>query len=145
MFRTNLLFILLLIMGITKTSIGQQTVTNAVDTSAFSIEDCINTLDSAIVVNEKSGWHYFFTDKEKQNGWSIKMSYVNPGTYRHAAHKHSGDEIIFILEGKAEITIEGQSKVVGPNTSLYFPKGALHGLKNAGSTALKYLVIKKDE
>ena len=144
MFRTNFLFILILIMGISKTSIAQQTAARSTDTSAFSIEDCINTLNSATIVNEKSGWHYFFTDKEKQDGWSIKMSCVNPGTYRHAAHKHAGDEIIFILEGKAEITIEGQSRVVGPNTSIYFPKGTLHGLKNAGSIALKYLVIKKD-
>jgi len=123
---------------------AQNTEVITTDTSTFSIDNCLNEFDSTSRVIENSGWHYFFTDKAKQNGWSIKMSYVNPGTFRHGTHKHTGDEIVFVLEGSAEITIGNRTKIVGPNTSVYFPKGSVHGLKNSGDTTLKYLVIKKD-
>jgi mannose-6-phosphate isomerase-like protein (cupin superfamily) len=73
----------------------------------------------------------------------LKLSVVEPGKATHAPHQHEEDEFFFILEGQAEFYLDGKTKVVGPYTSLYCPSNVEHGIKNAGSTQLKYLVVKK--
>lgn len=109
-----------------------------------SINNYLNTLSNDSVIKEDSGWHYFFIHDTTPDGWYLKMSYVKPHQRKHKAHSHENDEIIYILEGIAEITIDGVTKTVGPNTSVYFPKKSLHGLSNAGDSYLRYLVIKKN-
>ncbi|HKJ79760.1 MAG TPA: cupin domain-containing protein, partial [Prolixibacteraceae bacterium] len=56
---------------------------------------------------------------------------------------HAQDEFFFILEGTAEFHLDGNTKIVGPYTSLYCPADVPHGISNSGDTELKYLVIKK--
>ncbi len=58
------------------------------------------------------------------------------------AHKHAEDEFFFILEGTAMLYLEGDSVICKPYTSFYCPSMKMHGLRNAGKTVLKYLVIK---
>ena len=91
------------------------------------------------------GYQYWFVDKEFLDGRTLKMSVVAPKKATHAPHRHPEDEIFFVLEGKAEFYLNGQTKVAGPNTSFYCPSNSEHGIRNAGDGALKYLVIKKYE
>ncbi len=55
-------------------------------------------------------------------GWYIKKSYIEVVKRRHGSHSHKNDEIIFILEGRAEIEIYVKTKTGGPNTSVSYPK-----------------------
>ena len=71
------------------------------------------------------------------------MSVVRPHEATHAPHSHGKDEFFFVMEGTAELILEGERRVVGPMTSFYCPPASLHGIRNAGETELKYLVIKK--
>ena len=72
-----------------------------------------------------------------------EMSVVGPRLAAHAPHKHLEDEVIFVLEGTAELLLAGQTRVVGPLSSLYCPSNVEHGIKNAGDAELKYLIIKR--
>lgn len=138
-------YIYLIVLFSSSVSVNAQTIKS--NPEIVDIGACLNTMYMDSVATEESGWHYFFLNSKNpaSNGWYIKMSYVEPGKRRHGAHTHKNDEIIFILEGKAEIEIDGKTQVVGPNTSVYYPKGSKHGLRNAGDEPMKYLVIKKDE
>jgi mannose-6-phosphate isomerase-like protein (cupin superfamily) len=71
------------------------------------------------------------------------MSVVRPGKGTQAPHTHVEDEFFFVLEGTAEFHLNGETVVRGPYTSFYCPPGSRHGIRNAGDTELKYLVIKK--
>ena len=71
------------------------------------------------------------------------MSVVGPHAATHAPHKHAEDEFFFVLEGTAEVILNGETRVVRPYTSFYCPPDSLHGIRNPGDTELKYLVIKK--
>jgi len=71
------------------------------------------------------------------------MSVVAPNQATHAPHKHEGDEIFFVLEGTAQFYLDGKTTTGGAYTSFYCPVGSEHGISNAGSTELKYLVIRK--
>ena len=90
----------------------------------------------------KAGYQYWFADSNFANGRSLKMSVVKPGDATHPPHKHIEDEFFFILEGTAKFYLNGDSTVCGPYTSFYCPSMVEHGIRNAGNTELKYLVIK---
>jgi len=109
----------------------------------FTIDNCVNTLDKEKTVPTKVGYQYWFAGKDFIDGRTLKLSVVAPRSATHPPHSHPEDEFFFILEGEAEFFLAGQTKNVGPMTSLYCPPDVEHGIKNIGDTELKYLVIKK--
>ena len=110
----------------------------------YTIENCINQFDTVKTVKTSVGYQYWFiAQKFLEDGLTVKMSVVAPHQATHAAHKHEGDEIFFILEGTAQFSIDGKTTTGGAYTSFYCPVGSEHGISNAGSTELKYLVIRK--
>lgn len=115
------------------------------DTSRYSIENCVNSFDPAGVEPTKAGYQYWFAGKEFADGKTVKLSVVRPHEATHPPHSHAEDEFFFVLEGKAEFYLDGKTRIVGPYTSLYCPSNMEHGIRNAGDTQLKYLVIKKYE
>jgi len=114
-----------------------------VDTSKYTIDNCVNSFDSSKVEKTKAGYQYWFADKNFLDGRTLKLSVVKPKDATHPPHVHAEDEFFFILEGTAEFYLAGKTKIVQPYTSLYCPSNVEHGIRNAGDTVLKYLVIKK--
>jgi mannose-6-phosphate isomerase-like protein (cupin superfamily) len=115
------------------------------DSTAYSIENCVNTFDPDKVVETKVGYQYWFANKKFADGKTVKLSVVEPHSATHAPHRHNEDEFFFVLEGTAEFYLDGKTQVVGENTNLYCPSNMEHGIRNVGDTQLKYLVIKKYE
>jgi mannose-6-phosphate isomerase-like protein (cupin superfamily) len=111
---------------------------------SYTIENCVNEFDLAKAKKTNVGYQYWFGDKNFTEENTLKMSIVEPGKSTHAPHRHPEEEFFYILEGKAAFYLYGKTKVVGANTSLYCPPNSEHGISNAGTTDLKYLVIKKD-
>ncbi|MFA7228666.1 MAG: cupin domain-containing protein [Melioribacteraceae bacterium] len=109
----------------------------------FSIDNCINEFSNDKIVKTDAGYQYWFIDKNFLDGRTLKMSVVAPNKATHDPHSHPEDEIFFILEGKADLFLNGVWKYAGPNTSFYCPPGSTHGIRNGGDSELKYLVIKK--
>lgn len=108
-----------------------------------TIDECVNSFDPARVDSTKVGYQYWFVDRNFLDGRTLKMSVVNPKSATHAPHTHAEDEIFFVLEGTAEFILGDETKKGGPYTSFYCPPNSYHGIRNAGETTLKYLVIKK--
>lgn len=110
----------------------------------YTIGNCVNEFDIDKAKATKSGFQYWFADKNLTEENTLKMSIVAPGKSTHAPHRHPEEELFYILEGKATFYLDGKTVEAGPNTSLYCPPNAEHGISNAGVNDLKYLVIKKD-
>jgi len=72
----------------------------------------------------------------------MHVSIINPGLAVHPPHAHAGEEIMFILEGNGEVTLDHEKRSVGPMTALFYPEHVLHGLRNTGPTPIKYIVIR---
>lgn len=121
-----------------------QTATTEKEQSKYTIENCVNEFDLADAKPTKSGYQYWFADKNFSQENTLKMSIVAPGKSTHAPHRHPEEEFFYILEGTAQFYLDGKTVEAGPNTSLYCPPNSEHGISNAGSNDLKYLVIKKD-
>ncbi|MBX2963976.1 MAG: cupin domain-containing protein [Cyclobacteriaceae bacterium] len=110
----------------------------------YTIENCVNEFSNTKTIPTNAGYQYWFADKNfLEDGRTLKLSVVEPGKATHTPHKHPEDEFFFILEGKAEFFLDGNTKEVGPYTSLYCPSNVEHGIRNVGTTQLKYLVIKR--
>jgi mannose-6-phosphate isomerase-like protein (cupin superfamily) len=63
------------------------------------------------------------------------------GMAPHAPHKHVHEELLFIREGQMEVTINGQSTVLGPGSCSYIASNDLHGYRNPGGVPVKYFVL----
>ncbi len=109
----------------------------------FTLNECVSEFSPARIESTKAGYQYWFVGKEFLDGRTLKMSVVGPHAATHAPHKHAEDEFFFVLEGTAEVILNGETRVVRPYTSFYCPPDSLHGIRNPGDTELKYLVIKK--
>ena len=116
---------------------------HAATETPFTLNNTVNTYTPEKSQDTKVGHQFWFIDKQTLDGRTLKMSVVGPGKSTHTAHSHAGDEIFFVLEGKAEFYLNGSTRIVGPYTSLYCPPNSQHHLRNVGENELKYLVIKK--
>ncbi|MBN1925118.1 MAG: cupin domain-containing protein [Prolixibacteraceae bacterium] len=112
-------------------------------TKKWTIDNCVNQFNADGVVPTRVGYQYWFADKNFLDGQTLKLSVVKPYSATHAPHTHAEDEFFFILEGKARFYLAGDSVDAMPYASFYCPSGVEHGIRNAGDTELKYLVIKK--
>ena len=112
--------------------------------SRFTIENCINQFNMYKSIKTPVGYQYWFIPQNfLDDGLTVKMSVVGSKQASHAPHKHAGDEIFYILEGKAEFYLNGKTVAGGANTTFYCPENSEHGISNAGKGELKYLVIRK--
>jgi quercetin dioxygenase-like cupin family protein len=49
-------------------------------------------------------------------------------------HRHPGEEIVYVIEGRLEYQVEGRPPVtLGAGEVLFIPAGAIHAAKNVGS------------
>lgn len=109
----------------------------------YTLATCVNAFTPSRVESTRAGYQYWFVDKDFLDGRTLKMSVVKPHAATHPPHHHAEDEIFFVLEGTAEVFLNGEKTVVRPCTSFYCPPNSEHGIRNAGDAELKYLVIKK--
>jgi len=112
-------------------------------TRTFDIDRCMNTFATSRIESTKAGYQYWFADRNFLDGRTLKLSVVRPHQGTHPPHQHVEDEFFFVLEGRAEFFLDGKTRIVEPYTSLYCPPNVMHGIRNAGDSELKYLVIKK--
>lgn len=70
---------------------------------------------------------------------SLAEARVAPGQ-RTEAHRHPvAEEIYYILEGRGEMRLDGETRLVGPGDAIAIPPGATHQITNVGRTVLKFL------
>ncbi len=109
----------------------------------FTLKNCVNAFTPSLAKPTKVGYQYWFIDKDFLDGRTLKMSVVKPHAATHEPHRHAEDEIFFVLEGSAEVYLNGDKMALQPYASFYCPPDSEHGIRNIGDTELKYLVIKK--
>ena len=140
--RTHLLLAVSFFFAFTGLAQQAPTRSDSVRTR-YTIADCVNEFTMSKIESTKAGYQYWFVDKDFIDGRTIKLSVVGPRRSTHAPHAHPEDEFFFVLEGKAEFYLNGETRIAGPYTTFYSPSNVTHGIRNAGDTVLKYLVIKK--
>ena len=60
---------------------------------------------------------------------SFNVSTLHVGYEDDACVYADYDEIVYILSGKAELTIDGETQTIGAGTAFYVPRGQSYGYK----------------
>lgn len=73
----------------------------------------------------------------------IHTSTLDPGNAPHPPHKHDDtEELVIVKEGHLKVTINGQTKILGPGSVALAIPGEEHGFENGGETRVTYYVLK---
>jgi quercetin dioxygenase-like cupin family protein len=66
---------------------------------------------------------------------------IDPGASA-PRHTHPGDEISYVLEGEAELLIDGEPpRLVKAGEAFVIPAGKVHGARNAGEVPLRFVGV----
>ena len=66
---------------------------------------------------------------------------VAPGRDAGPEEIHGADQIVYVIEGEAELRIGKERCVAGPGTLATIPAGTPHHVKSVGTTALFFLTV----
>jgi len=110
----------------------------------YTVENCVNTFTVDRAEKTAKGFRFWYVPKSLSGNLNVKLSNVQKKSANHPPHTHDEAEVFFILKGKAEFNLNGETKMVGKNTTLFCPSGIPHGIRNAGDQPLEYLVIKNN-
>ena len=66
---------------------------------------------------------------------------IAPGADAGPEEQHDGDQIIYVVEGEAVVSLGDAAHAAGPGTLVVIPAGARHHVKNPGRTPLFFLTV----
>ncbi|MBN2324821.1 MAG: cupin domain-containing protein [Spirochaetes bacterium] len=71
---------------------------------------------------------------------SVCVIRVHPGGTVKPAHSHpEGEEVIYIIEGRGRVLVDGKIQTVRKGTAVLFPEGSVHMLQNTGGEEMKVI------
>lgn len=62
-------------------------------------------------------------------GMSLNVTTLHEGYDDQNVSYPDHDEIVYILSGTVELTLDGKTQVVGPGKAMYVPRGQTYGYK----------------
>jgi mannose-6-phosphate isomerase-like protein (cupin superfamily) len=66
---------------------------------------------------------------------------VAPGQDAGPAETHAADQILYVLEGEAEVRVGSERVTAGPGALVVVPAGTLHHVRSIGTTPLFFLTV----
>ncbi len=66
---------------------------------------------------------------------------IPPGADGGPPEEHAGDQIVYVVEGEALLTIGAREHRAGPGALVLIPAGARHHVKNPGRAPLFFVTV----
>lgn len=82
-----------------------------------------------------------FGSTEGATEGAMTLLVLQPGAAVPEHVHESSVELLYVLEGEAEMTVDGKTLHVGPETGVRIPKGARHSARVVGGKALRGLQV----
>jgi quercetin dioxygenase-like cupin family protein len=73
--------------------------------------------------------------------FDVHATTLKPGMAPHAAHHHPEEELLVLLKGEMETTINGKTDRAGPGSIFLFASNDEHGIRNPGTLPATYYII----
>lgn len=65
----------------------------------------------------------------QKEGYSIINEYDDPPNEIFPDHDHPGDQLLVVMRGSIEVTMNGKTSVLNPGDEMFFPKKVVHSAK----------------
>jgi quercetin dioxygenase-like cupin family protein len=84
----------------------------------------------------------FFYGPE-QSGYNLEMhqTVLGPGVETHPPHTHAHQEIIILVEGTVQVSMDGLTDTVEAGSVIFYEPNRPHNLRNTGTVPCRYYVI----
>jgi len=84
----------------------------------------------------------FFYGPE-HSGYNLEMheTVLGPGVETHPPHTHGHQEIIILVEGTVQVSMDGRTDTVEAGSVIFYEPDRPHNLRNAGTTPCRYYVV----
>jgi mannose-6-phosphate isomerase-like protein (cupin superfamily) len=74
--------------------------------------------------------------------YEMHITYLKVKGPSHAPHQHVDTEVILIIDGESEMTIDGKTYTAGPGDLYIAESGKMHGISNATDKPCSYFAFK---
>jgi len=92
--------------------------------------------------NNKGTRKYFERPTAMCDNYEMHITYLKVKGPSHAAHQHVDTEIILVIDGETEMTIDGKHYTGGPGDMYIMESGKMHGVGNASDKPCSYFAFK---
>lgn len=92
--------------------------------------------------DEKKKARRFFYGPE-HSGYNLEMheTVLGPGVETHPLHTHGHQEIIILVEGTVEVSMDGRTDTVEAGSVIFYEPDKPHNLRNTGTVPCRYYVV----
>jgi quercetin dioxygenase-like cupin family protein len=90
---------------------------------------------------KKKGRRFFYGAEHTGFNLECHETVLGPGVETHPPHSHEHEEIIIIVEGTAQVSMDGRTETVEAGSVIHYEPKRPHNLRNAGTTPCRYYVI----
>jgi quercetin dioxygenase-like cupin family protein len=88
------------------------------------------------------GWAYFDRPTSMCERFEMHVTQLNKKGASHKPHSHIETEIILVISGKTEMTIDGKEYKAGAGDFYFINSQLIHGVSNATDEPCKYFAFK---
>ena len=80
----------------------------------------------------------FTPEMHVSESFSMNVVVIKPKCTVTPAHSHpEKEEIVYIISGSGKVFIDGEVHDIAEGTTIHFPKGCIHMLRNTGNINMK--------
>ena len=108
----------------------------------YSMKDCLIPFDHSLHTPKGGRLNMWYLTKEMSAGGLNAQLHVFSDSHLYKQDDYAGQEVFFILEGKAEVTVNDEKRMVEALSSCYCPPGSKHSIQKAGGDRLKFIVVR---
>ncbi|MBM4439079.1 MAG: cupin domain-containing protein [Candidatus Rokubacteria bacterium] len=90
-------------------------------------------------VNAHKGAFFRLLQRTEQSQTAVMT--IPAGQDAGEPESHDGDQIFFVIEGEAILTVGDEERRTGPGSLVTIPAGARHHVRNPGTVPLFFLTV----
>ena len=108
----------------------------------YSMKDCLVPFDHSFLTQKGEEKTMWYLTKEMSAGGLNAQLYILSDSSSYEQDGYSEQEVYFILEGKARVSIDGENRIVEALSSCYCPPDSRRNIQKVDGDILKFIVVR---
>lgn len=113
----------------------------AIDSKSLLSEDKKKRRQSYLKRTKAYAYRSLTPGAEDKHLWAYLVALEPKRQHEMVAYKHEGEEFMYVLEGRVEITVGEETHELKKGQTIHFNSGVNHNLKNLSSKDSKLIVV----